>query len=212
MSIVFVNLSLVYNTVGTYQMLKLLNAPTMCIAEYYLLEKTRSWQEIVTLLGIIGGVAMVTVTDVVFSGWGLSCGVIAVFGTTAYQVYVKKEKQDHDVSGIQFLCSQSPFTVLILFPCTFLTDNYHDVIKHEFSVKDFGLIGITCVCAFVVCLSIIYLIGQTSAVTYQVLGHVKTVLIVVGGVLWFRYPVSAYNVLGICAVVSGSVLFSQIKS
>ena len=211
LSIVFVNLSLVHNTVGTYQMLKLLNAPAMCMAEYFMLGKARGWIELITLFGIVGGVSMITVTDVVISEIGLVYGLVAVVGTTAIQVSVKKYKQEFDVTGLQFLASQSPFTVACLFPCVFLTDNVMDAFRRRYTLPEISMIGITCVCAFTICLSIIYLIGQTSPVTYQVLGHVKTVLIIVGGILMFHQPVSVYKAVGMVAVFGGSVVFSQIK-
>ena len=211
-SIVFVNLSLVHNTVGTYQMLKLLNAPAMCVAEYFMLGKSRGWMELVTLFGIVSGVGMVTVTDMIISQNGLMFGLVAVVGTTAYQVFVKRDKQEYDLTGLQFLASQTPLTVACLFPCVFLTDDVMGAVQHRYTLPQISMILITCVCAFAICLSMIYLIGQTSAVTYQVLGHVKTVLIIVGGVLVFHQPVSVYNTVGFVAVLGGSVLFSQIKT
>lgn len=54
-------------------------------------------------------------------------------------------------------------------------------------------------------------IGATSSLTYNVVGHVKTVLILTGGVLFFGDTMPPKKVAGIGAAMGGIVWYSQIK-
>ena len=51
-------------------------------------------------------------------------------------------------------------------------------------------------------------IGKFSAVTYQVLGHMKTALVLLLGAILFASPVSAKNMGGIAIAVVGMVGYS----
>jgi len=52
-------------------------------------------------------------------------------------------------------------------------------------------------------------LGKTSAVTYQVLGHLKTCLILALGYLVLANPFSWRNVCGILIALSGMALYSH---
>ena len=52
------------------------------------------------------------------------------------------------------------------------------------------------------------MIGKTSAVTYQVLGHLKTCLVLGFGYVLLHDPFSWRNVLGILVAVVGMILYS----
>jgi solute carrier family 35 protein E3 len=51
-------------------------------------------------------------------------------------------------------------------------------------------------------------IGKTSPVTYQVLGHLKTCLVLTFGYVLLHDPFSWRNILGILIAVVGMVLYS----
>lgn len=51
-------------------------------------------------------------------------------------------------------------------------------------------------------------IGKTSPVTYQVLGHLKTCLVLAFGYILLHDPFSWQNILGILIAVVGMALYS----
>lgn len=51
-------------------------------------------------------------------------------------------------------------------------------------------------------------IGKTSPVTYQVLGHLKTCLVLAFGYVLLRDPFSWRNILGIVIAMLGMILYS----
>ena len=51
-------------------------------------------------------------------------------------------------------------------------------------------------------------INKSSAVTFQVLGTVKTILVIVLGALIFESPISVRNVVGMGIALGGMVMYS----
>lgn len=75
-----------------------------------------------------------------------------------------------------------------------------------FSLQAF--IVLSCLISVSVNFSTFLVIGKTSPVTYQVLGHLKTCLVLAFGYILLRDPFSWRNILGILVAVVGMVLYS----
>lgn len=69
-------------------------------------------------------------------------------------------------------------------------------------------IVLSCLISVSVNFSTFLVIGKTSAVTYQVLGHLKTCLVLAFGYILLRDPFSWRNILGILIAVVGMVFYS----
>ena len=54
-------------------------------------------------------------------------------------------------------------------------------------------------------------LGKTSPLTYQVLGHLKTILILVLGFTVFEKPLDGRNCLGITIAMMGGSSYTEIK-
>jgi len=54
-------------------------------------------------------------------------------------------------------------------------------------------------------------LGKTSPLTYQVLGHLKTVLILILGFAVFNKELDARNGMGICVAMIGVVAYTEVK-
>jgi solute carrier family 35 protein E3 len=72
-------------------------------------------------------------------------------------------------------------------------------------------IGLSSVLGLVVTATTFLFIGATSSLTYNVVGHLKTVGIVSAGVLFFREALSARRLVGLGLAMSGIVWYSQVK-
>lgn len=83
-----------------------------------------------------------------------------------------------------------------------------------FLIFDFGVfimqffIVLSCLISVSVNFSTFLVIGKTSAVTYQVLGHLKTCLVLAFGYVLLHDPFSWRNILGILIAMVGMVLYS----
>lgn len=62
-----------------------------------------------------------------------------------------------------------------------------------------------------VSLSTFLVIGATSSLTYNVVGHVKTVIILSGGCLFFGDAMPPKKLLGICLAMVGIIWYSQVN-
>jgi solute carrier family 35 protein E3 len=65
--------------------------------------------------------------------------------------------------------------------------------------------------AFLVNLSIFLVIGKTSPVSYNVLGHAKLLVILVSGYTIFSEPYGVQNVIGVTSAVIGIVWYTHLK-
>lgn len=70
------------------------------------------------------------------------------------------------------------------------------------------VIVLSCLISISVNFSTFLVIGRTSPVTYQVLGHLKTCLVLAFGYIIVRDPFSWRNILGILVAMVGMILYS----
>jgi hypothetical protein len=71
-----------------------------------------------------------------------------------------------------------------------------------------GFIVLSCLIAVSVNFSTFLVIGTTSPVTYQVLGHLKTCLVLSFGYTLLHDPFTVRNILGILVAIFGMALYS----
>lgn len=71
-----------------------------------------------------------------------------------------------------------------------------------------GFIVLSCLISISVNFSTFLVIGKTSPVTYQVLGHLKTCLVLGFGYSLLRDPFSWRNIFGIMVALVGMILYS----
>ena len=86
-SIAFMNFSLQHNTVGFYQMTKLLCIPTIVAISRFANAATFSRKIYLTLALVCLGVGVSTVTDINFNALGTVFGALAVVSTSQFQIW-----------------------------------------------------------------------------------------------------------------------------
>lgn len=62
-----------------------------------------------------------------------------------------------------------------------------------------------------VSLSTFLVIGATSSLTYNVVGHIKTVIILMGGCMFFGDEMPLKKLAGISVAMSGIIWYSQVS-
>lgn len=112
--VVFNNLSLQYNAVGVYQLLKVLTTPVIVLLQLVLhgtwLPRSQSLALIPTCIGVI----LATVSHLEANWWGSIFGILGIFSTSLYQILVKTEQESLKLTPPQLLFNQSKLSVLIL--------------------------------------------------------------------------------------------------
>ena len=214
-SIAFLNLSLGFNSVGFYQMTKLAIIPcTVMMHTVYYGKKYSS--AIKGALGILLlGVGIATVTDVQLNALGTCMSVCAVITTCVSQIWTNHYTKQFQVSSTQLLYAASPYMAGILSIIALPLDAQlvggtpFDV---TWSVPVLFWAAVTCGIAISVNFSTFLVIGKCDAVTYQVLGHLKTMLVLGFGFTVIGNPATGRNLMGIAVALVGMIVYAQVET
>eukprot|EP00759_Apiculatamorpha_spiralis_P040539 PhF_6_TR39083/c0_g1_i1/m.58489/K15285/SLC35E3; solute carrier family 35, member E3 len=157
------------------------------------------------------GVGLSSATDVGLNFWGAVVAAIAVLVTSQYQIWVGTMQKELDCNSMQLLYYQAPISALMLIPCIPMLDNISKLTEIP-SPAAMAVIFLSCILAFAVNISIFLVIGKTSPVTYNVLGHFKLTLILALGFVLFEYPLEPLNLAGIFITLSGVIWYTHLKT
>ncbi|CAF1615914.1 unnamed protein product [Adineta ricciae] len=217
-SVGLMNLSLKFNSVGFYQLCKLLGIPWLVFVERIVYKKHTSFGSNLSLIVILTGMFYATVADVSLSIVGSSIGIVAVMITTQYQIWQGIVQCEHKLSPLQINYAQALPT---FFVCTIIAlmaefNNFHtkmDVLAHRWTVTEAQWIIFSAILAGFANLCSYGLIGHTSPITFQVVGHLKTILIIVGGHFLPHEQISIRfdNFIGITVCLMGAALYGYIR-
>lgn len=121
--VVFNNLSLQFNTVGIYQLLKVLMTPVVVSLQFCMHGTLLTFWQSVSLVPICVGVAMATVSSLEVNGFlGLFFGAMGIFSTSLYQIWVKSKQGELQLNPFQLLHHQSYLSMIMLAPLAVLVD------------------------------------------------------------------------------------------
>eukprot|EP00499_Haloplacidia_sp_CaronLabIsolate_P005005 CAMPEP_0196771410 /NCGR_PEP_ID=MMETSP1104-20130614/1672_1 /TAXON_ID=33652 /ORGANISM="Cafeteria sp., Strain Caron Lab Isolate" /LENGTH=311 /DNA_ID=CAMNT_0042141529 /DNA_START=144 /DNA_END=1079 /DNA_ORIENTATION=+ len=215
-SIVFMNFSLSYNSVGFYQVTKLMCIPCI-VAMQQLQGKVFSTRVKTTLVVVLLGVGIATVTDVELNTAGFLFSIVAVLSTAQFQIWQGDKQREFGLNAIQMTLALAPYQAALTGTAAFFFEIIAtpSVLDYQFTLPSGGLVLLSCFLAVAVNLCSFGLIGKTSAVTYQVVGHAKTCLILIFGFL--LYPVAATkgqllrNLAGIVIAMTGVIAYGRVK-
>ncbi|XP_057521213.1 UDP-xylose transporter 3-like [Amaranthus tricolor] len=210
-SIGLLNLSLGFNSVGFYQMTKLAIIPCTVFLEtvYFKKKFSRSIQSSLAVLLI--GVGIATVTDLQLNALGSFLSFLAVVTTCVAQIMTNTIQKKFKVSSTQLLYQSSPIqaaTLLISGPFLDKLLTNQNVFAFKYTSQVVMFIILSCLISVSVNFSTFLVIGKTSPVTYQVLGHLKTCLVLAFGYILLHDPFSWRNILGILIALMGMILYS----
>ncbi|MFQ6638877.1 hypothetical protein Gotur_015542 [Gossypium turneri] len=156
-SIGLLNLSLGFNSIGFYQMTKLAIIPFTVLLETIFLKKQFSQNIKLSLLLLLVGVGIASITDLQLNFVGTILSLLAIITTCVGQI---------------------------------------------------AFIILSCIISVSVNFSTFLVIGKTSPVTYQVLGHLKTCLVLTFGYTLLHDPFTDRNIVGILIAIFGMGLYS----
>ncbi|KAH9669434.1 UDP-rhamnose/UDP-galactose transporter 4 [Citrus sinensis] len=279
-SIVGMNVSLMWNSVGFYQIAKLSMIPVSCFLEVVLDKVRYSRDTKLSILLVLFGVGVCTVTDVSVNAKGFIAAFVAVWSTAMQQYYVHYLQRKYNLGSFNLLGHTAPAqaaSLLLLGPFVdyWLTSKRVDAYNYGFlsvfssamklselgewesldveslrytsqcDVANAFALGMICVryfsnsyCLFWVSvevqdfdicyaffmilscsiavgtnLSQFICIGRFTAVTFQVLGHMKTILVLVLGFIFFgKEGLNMQVILGMVIAVLGMIWYGNASS
>ncbi|KAJ4746998.1 Nucleotide/sugar transporter family protein [Rhynchospora pubera] len=210
-SIGLLNLSLGFNSIGFYQMTKLAIIPFTVLLETIFLKKKFSESIKLSLLVLLLGVGIASVTDLNLNLLGSILSLLAIATTCVGQILTNTIQKRLKVSSTQLLYQSAPYQSAVLFATGPFVDQLltnKSVFTHAYTYPVVGFIILSCLIAVSVNFSTFLVIGTTSPVTYQVLGHLKTCLVLSFGYTLLHDPFTARNIVGILIAIFGMALYS----
>ena len=209
------NLSLRFNHVATYQLFKLAVIPVQVSVYFFLYGKTFSRQTLASLCVLLIGVGLATEAGLRHNGAGLACGVFACCVVPIDTIWNGEKKAEFKLSSAQFnLATGWPRALIATamalafewWPMAFF---FHHGKPHELhEVKQYLILS--CLAAVGVNLCSVAIIGRLNAVAFQVLGQVKTVLVLAMGGLEFLMS-SPMVLPGVGLALGGSFWYAQLR-
>uniref|UniRef100_A0A5B7B006 Putative UDP-galactose transporter 2 n=1 Tax=Davidia involucrata TaxID=16924 RepID=A0A5B7B006_DAVIN len=211
MSITGMNLSLMLNSVGFYQISKLSMIPVVCMMEWILHNKHYSREVKMSVVVVVIGVGVCTVTDVKVNAKGFLCACVAILSTSLQQISIGSLQKKYSIGSFELLSKTAPIqalSLLVLGPFVdyYLSGNFLSNYKISSGVILFILLS--CSLAVFCNVSQYLCIGRFSAVSFQVLGHMKTVCVLTLGWLLFDSELTFKNIMGMLIAVIGMVIYS----
>ncbi|CAG5112069.1 Oidioi.mRNA.OKI2018_I69.chr2.g6325.t1.cds [Oikopleura dioica] len=215
-SVVLTNLSLKYNTIGTYQVLKCLADPLFIVIQTVFYEKRFSRAIKLTMVPMIAGIVINSANDLMFSKNGTIAALAAVLVTSVYTVWVREKQEELNLTPMQILYYQAPQSCILLLPVLFLE---LVLSGSEISLSTFipsddltkGMMLVNGLSAFTVNLLTYWIIRHTSVITYATFGKLKLCTTMLIGFIKFNDPLDTYQLFGIILTMLGVFLYTLLK-
>ncbi|GIL65038.1 hypothetical protein Vafri_18886 [Volvox africanus] len=217
--VVLNNLSLNLNTVGLYQILKIAITPAVVVLEFLLFRKVQTTRILMAVMVVCVGVTAAAVTDkVAISNLiGVAVGLASVVVTGLYQIWAGSKQKELQANSSQLLLAYTPQAMAILAVLVPMLDDVgfthpgHDtVLGFRYTPSAIFAITVSGILGVLVSLTTFLVIGATSSLTYNVVGHSKTVLILAGGCLIFGEAMPWKRLLGVIVTMTGIVWYSYL--
>ena len=114
-------------------------------------------------------------------------------------------------NALQLLYLTSPIIMLGMMILIPFFDDIDKLMNYNWTWEVVCSILLSCILALGVNVSNYLVLGKTSPLTYQVLGHVKTILLLIISFYLFSYRLEKNNIMGILIAMGGVIAYSEVK-
>lgn len=159
--VVFTNLSLEYNTIGTYQLFKVLTTPVVALISWQFYGTKYSTTVILTLVPVVLGVCTHSVNDFKLTLLGTAIASIGVLAASLYQVWVGERLKELDMNSQQLLYYQAPLSAVLLVPFIVVMETLPSYRTAEERQSALTAVIASGIVAFAVNLSVYWVIKNT---------------------------------------------------
>jgi len=163
------------------------------------------------LIPLLGGMGLATVSDVEMTTTGTILAGVAVLFTALSQIFTSSYQKKLKCDAMQLLYHTSPLIAGGMFTMSPVFDDRDTFLTYQWSAPMVRDVLISCFFALLVNITNYEVLGKTSPLTYQVLGHVKTILILFLGFLVFGKESNARELTGIAIALGGVVSYTEVK-
>jgi drug/metabolite transporter (DMT)-like permease len=206
--VVLGNLSLTFNSIGFYQLSKVMTTPTVVLINFVLFRKQVTRYMLGAIVATCIGVSFTINETAKTQLFGVIVATLAFCSTALYQIWIGKKIEDFAVSPPQLLLNQAPISVCLLIPFV----PFFDTIPNLSEVPS-EILWSACasgIMASMYNLSQFLIIGRTSALTFNIVSHLKTILILSIG--WYSEGkiLSPREWFGVLLALGGGWVYSHL--
>ena len=209
--VVFNNLSLLYNSVCIYQLAKIACTPAIVMIEKLYYKKKKSKGVIMALYPTCLGVCIAVYSDPQINAVGLLWAGLAIVANSLYTIWGQTKQRELGVEPMQLLLYQAPLSAVLLCVAMPFFDDVPALVKYQWNSERIIMVLLTCILGFGVNFSFFLGVGKTSPLTMNLLGHLKTVLVFVGGVILFGDSLTVQKLFGGALTIMGLVMYGNAK-
>lgn len=207
------NYCLSYSSVGFYQVVKLFCIPLTLFFEHTfgLQQEVISVKLLLSLLLIIAGMAMIIHEEISTNFTGIIWGLCGIVTTALSQVFFGPLKKGLNLDAFQLLFHTSPWLTFGSFISVPVFENTTALIDYDLHPILVYNVLLTCLIAVAFNVSNYVVLGEISPLTYNIIGHVKTIIIVSVGSLLFNTVPSGMMLAGMTVAIVGVLVFTLEK-
>lgn len=134
--VVLTNLSLAHNTVGTYQVAKMLTTPCVIMMQMIFYRKYFNIFVKLTLIPITLGVIINFYYDIQFNIVGTIYATLGVLITSLYQVMINRKQKEFQMDPMQLLYYQAPLSAVMLLIAVPILEPVGQTFTYNWSLLD----------------------------------------------------------------------------
>lgn len=182
-----------------------------------LLGEYPTWKQVISLIPIVAGVMLASLTEVEFDLIGALCAVFSAMTTGVQNVVSKKILNKRTIDYYNLLYSTAYTGSVLLFGVwlcsdgyTMLTENIPRKYDISFSVLMYSL-SIVGFANFVQAVVAFKIISMISPLSYAIANATKRIFVISAAVFVFRNPVTVWNVVGMLLALFGIFCYNMAK-
>ena len=210
---VMANYSLLFNSVGVYQLSKVLVTPSIIIFDRWHGAAPLSAERLMCLIIVSLGVTIVTVGDVSVNWPGLLVATCNIAIAGYYKVEWSHTCRTKKLTSLELMTAVMPKATAMLAVLAIVIEgqrlgsfDWKNAIEDHAIIRLLVLCGVT---AFFTSWSGYVVISNLSALTHQLLGQAKTCIILLAGYIFFSSPLSATQGYGALLAMSAMVAYTK---
>ncbi|KAJ7959132.1 UDP-galactose transporter 1 [Quillaja saponaria] len=213
-NIVLGNVSLRYIPVSFMQTIKSFTPATTVFLQWLVWRKYFDWRIWASLVPIVGGILLTSVTELSFNMFGFCAALIGCLATSTKTILAESLLHGYKFDSINTVYYMAPFATMILaVPAMLLEGNgiLDWLNTHPYPWSALIIIFSSGVLAFCLNFSIFYVIHSTTAVTFNVAGNLKVAVAVLISWMIFRNPISPMNAVGCAITLVGCTFYGYVR-